>query len=114
MTAVNGVPVRDEVTKEEDGDAADTATNNAEQREGFGRELQLTWRDTLPPNNTLVAGQWWGDDAQPQVSIETGVADRMNLQVGDELNLTLAVASLPCRSPAFVRLTGAACNPISL
>ncbi|MRJ42290.1 MULTISPECIES: ABC transporter permease [Idiomarina] len=100
MTAVNGVPVRDEVTKEEDGDAADTATNNAEQREGFGRELQLTWRDTLPPNNTLVAGQWWGDDAQPQVSIETGVADRMNLQVGDELEFNIggSVFTVPVTS----------------
>jgi len=89
MTAVNGVPVRDEVTKEAGGDEADTATNNAEQREGFGRELSLTWRDELPPNNTLTAGQWWGDDPQPQVSIEQEVAERMNLSVGDELEFNI-------------------------
>lgn len=89
MTAVNGVPVRDEVTKEAGGDEADTATNNAEQREGFGRELSLTWRDELPPNNVVTAGQWWGDDPQPQVSIEQEVAERMNLTVGDELEFNI-------------------------
>ena len=35
LTAINGTPVRDEVTKEERDDS--------EYREGFGRELQLTW-----------------------------------------------------------------------
>lgn len=89
MTAVNGVPVRDEVTKEAGGDEADTATNNAEQREGFGRELSLTWRDDLPPNNTLTAGQWWGADPKPQVSVEKDVAERMNLVVGDELDFNI-------------------------
>lgn len=89
MTAVNGVPVREEVTKEAGGDEADTATNNAEQREGFGRELSLTWRDELPPNNTITAGQWWGDNAKPQVSIELEVAERMRLEIGDELEFNI-------------------------
>ena len=89
MTAVNGVPVREEVTKEAGGDEADTATNNAEQREGFGRELSLTWRDDLPPNNTITAGQWWGDNAKPQVSIELEVAERMRLEIGDELEFNI-------------------------
>jgi Predicted ABC-type transport system involved in lysophospholipase L1 biosynthesis, permease component len=89
MTAVNGVPVRDEVTKEAGGDEADTQTNNAEQREGFGRELSLTWRDDLPPNNTIIAGEWWGDNPQPQVSIEEEVAERMRLSIGDELEFNI-------------------------
>lgn len=89
MTAVNGVPVRDEVTKEAGGDEADTATNNAEQREGFGRELSLTWRDDLPPNNTITHGKWWGADPDPQVSIEKEVAERMDLRVGDELEFNI-------------------------
>ncbi|WP_417665401.1 ABC transporter permease [Pseudidiomarina sp.] len=89
MTAVNGVPVRDEVTKEAGGDEANTQTNNAEQREGFGRELSLTWRDDLPPNNTIVAGDWWGEAPQPQVSVEAEVAERMNLSVGDQLEFNI-------------------------
>ncbi|MDN7137623.1 FtsX-like permease family protein [Pseudidiomarina sp. 1ASP75-14] len=86
MTAVNDVAVVDEVSKEQaEGETAPAA----EQREGFGRELSLTWRDTLPPNNTVVAGEWWGDDPQPQVSIESEVAERMRLGVGDELTFNI-------------------------
>ncbi|MGQ4276098.1 ABC transporter permease [Pseudidiomarina sp. E22-M8] len=86
VTAVNDVAVVDEVSKE--------------QREGFGRELSLTWRDTLPPNNTVVAGAWWGDDPQPQVSIESQVADRMRLGVGDDLTFNIGgeVFSVPITS----------------
>lgn len=90
MTAVNGIPVRDEVTKEAAGDEADTATNNSEQREGFGRELSLTWRDSLPPNNQLLTGQWWQPDStEGQVSVEADVAKRMRLQVGDMLEFNI-------------------------
>lgn len=86
MTAVNGVPVVDEVSKEER--ESDTEVQS-EQREGFGRELSLTWRDTLPPNNEIVAGEWWGENAQPQVSIESEVAERMRVGVGDELEFNI-------------------------
>ncbi|WP_417655928.1 ABC transporter permease [Pseudidiomarina aestuarii] len=86
MTAVNGVPVVDEVTKEAQAEAGEEAS---ELREGFGRELSLTWRDTLPENNTVVSGSWWGDNAEPQVSVESEVAERMRLQVGDELEFNI-------------------------
>lgn len=101
MTAVNGVPVRDEVTKEARGDEADVSAHNEEQREGFGRELSLTWRDTLPPNNRLVSGQWWEPGTTTaQVSVEAEVAERMNLQVGDELEFNIGgnVFQLPITS----------------
>lgn len=86
MTAVNGVPVVDEVSKEERESDAEVSS---EQREGFGRELSLTWRDSLPPNNEIVAGEWWGTDAEPQVSIESEVAQRMRVGVGDELEFNI-------------------------
>lgn len=48
------------------------------------RETNLTWSAQQPPDNELLAGQWW----QPQstealVSIEESMAQRMELQVGD-------------------------------
>lgn len=86
MTAVNGVPVVDEVSKEERESDAEV---QGEQREGFGRELSLTWRDTLPPNNEITAGEWWGENAEPQVSIESEVAERMRVGLGDELEFNI-------------------------
>ncbi|KFZ29535.1 ABC transporter permease [Pseudidiomarina atlantica] len=97
MTAVNGVPVVDEVSKEERESDAEV---QSEQREGFGRELSLTWRDTLPPNNEIIAGEWWGVNAAPQVSIESEVAERMRVGLGDELEFNIGgeVFSVPITS----------------
>ncbi|RUO79547.1 ABC transporter permease [Pseudidiomarina taiwanensis] len=86
MTAVNGVPVIDEVTKEDDQSAQ---AQTQERREGFGRELSLTWRDSLPPNNTVIEGAWFDAQTGPQVSIESEVAERMRLNVGDVLEFNI-------------------------
>src|SRR5690606_26414055 len=48
---------------------------------------QVTWTDRLPPDNEVVAGNWWregGADAG-QVSVELDYAQRLGLQLGDEL-----------------------------
>ena len=56
----------------------------------MGRELGLTWRDELPEENEIISGQWWqvGDD-KPQVSVESNIADRLAIKLGDELTFTL-------------------------
>lgn len=86
VTAINDEPLVDEVTKEDrdvdDGEVTERG------RQGFGRELSLTWRDDLPPNNEVIAGQWFTDNT-PQVSIESQVAERMNMGVGDELEFNI-------------------------
>ncbi|MCF1428694.1 MAG: FtsX-like permease family protein [Shewanella sp.] len=56
-------------------------------RVGIGRELNLTWRDSLPPNNELLQGQF---NTQPgEVSIETKVMERLGLELGDELTFNI-------------------------
>ena len=80
LVAINDELVRDAVSKEE--------RDASEFREGFGRELQLTWRRDLPPHNVLSQGQWF--DAQQstaggEVSVESQVAERLSLQLGDQL-----------------------------
>ena len=50
---------------------ADSAANpkkgesarNDNQRQGFGRELNLTWLSELPTNNQLTSGQWFTPDS---------------------------------------------------
>lgn len=77
LTAVNGVPVRDEVSKYERDDS--------EYREGFGRELQLTWQRDLPAENIIRQGEWF-KPGEAAVSIEAQVAERMSIYLGDELS----------------------------
>lgn len=80
LTAINDTPVRDAVTKEERDDS--------DVREGFGRELQLTWREDLPPENRLLAGTWF-TDGEPGVSVESQVAERIAVDLGDKLTFRI-------------------------
>ena len=53
------------------------------------REANLTWRNQLPPSNSLVEGQWWTDgDEVAEVSIDREIAESMNLRIGDELTFS--------------------------
>jgi putative ABC transport system permease protein len=48
------------------------------------RESNFTWSDTLPPGNTLVAGEWWSPATSAAlVSVEREFAERVGLQLGD-------------------------------
>jgi putative ABC transport system permease protein len=55
-------------------------------RRGFGRELSLTWRDMPPAENPINEGVWWDkNDTDLQVSIENDVAERLEINIGDQL-----------------------------
>ena len=54
------------------------------------RELNLTWSELLPANNTLVEGGWWQPSSKNlQVSLEISYAMRFNLQIGDQLRFDI-------------------------
>ncbi|MFB0999892.1 MAG: ABC transporter permease, partial [Colwellia sp.] len=60
------------------------------ERKGAGRELSLTWQAHLPMTNEVVEGEWWKEsDTSPQVSMESGMAERLEIKLGDELTFTL-------------------------
>ncbi|WP_297893218.1 FtsX-like permease family protein [Shewanella sp.] len=68
-------------------------------RVGISRELNLTWRKTLPANNELLEGHF--NQAADDVSVESGVAERLGIGLGDKLTyvidnqeLTVKVASI--------------------
>ena len=53
------------------------------------REANLTWRNQLPPSNSLVEGEWWTDGHEAaEVSIDREIAESMNLRIGDELTFS--------------------------
>jgi putative ABC transport system permease protein len=71
LTHINGESVLTQVTKEE--------------QRSIDRELNLTWNDTLPPKNIVEQGEWWQGDGSDGVSIESRLADRLGLTLGDSL-----------------------------
>jgi putative ABC transport system permease protein len=102
LSAINGVKTVDK-DDNDDGSQVQSAektddtekqqakkTKQQKTRQGMGRELGLTWRTELPDENEIIAGQWWqvGDET-PQVSIESNIAERLAVKLGDELTFTL-------------------------
>ncbi|MDZ7853768.1 MAG: FtsX-like permease family protein [Halomonas sp.] len=99
LTAINGETPQEVVPAESRGDNA------------LRRELNLTWRETLPEGNRVVAGEWFADeqsvstqgwmaevDAKPgsagggaavPISVEDGLAGRLGLGLGDRLTFTI-------------------------
>ncbi len=75
LIRINDTPVRDHVSKENQGE------------ESINRELNLTWSEALPADNQLTAGRWWqaADQGQTRVSVEAEVAEDLGITLGDEL-----------------------------
>ena len=87
LVTINEQPVREQVTKESQGERA------------INRDLSLTWSAELAPDNPLREGQWWtaeGNDA-PQVSIEADLADSLDIKLNDQLGFVIAGQTLEAR-----------------
>ena len=61
------------------------------------RELNLTWTATLPANNAILEGQWHGDHREAAISVESGMAERLNLALGDTLGFQIGDQTIDAR-----------------
>ncbi len=81
LTALNGEPVRELVTRDSRGEQATE------------RDLSLTWSADLPKGNSLTAGQWWRAAPEagslPGVSVEAKLAESLKLKLGDTLTFNI-------------------------
>lgn len=85
LVSVNDEPLRERLLKYDPGSGGD----------GLQRELNLTWSAQPPDGNTLIAGAWWQPrSASKQVSIESGLAKRLGVTLGDSLQFLLGGESL--------------------
>ncbi|BDX06144.1 ABC transporter permease [Planctobacterium marinum] len=87
FVAVNGERVNTQITKEDEETEA-----QSNRRDAFGREANLTWSNQLQNQNTIVAGQWFGDyqEGQPYgMSVEARTAERMDLNMGDVVTFNI-------------------------
>ena len=85
LTSKNGTPI------------ADTLPPEARDSNTLRRELNLTWTAALPPNNTVLAGDWHGERRSPEISVESGMAERLNLAVGDTLGFQVGDQTIAAR-----------------
>ncbi|MDP1863557.1 MAG: FtsX-like permease family protein [Thiobacillus sp.] len=85
LTIKNGVPI------------ASTLPPELRDSNTLRRELNLTWTATLPANNAILAGQWHGTHNAAEISVESGMAERLNLAVGDQLGFQIGDQTLDAR-----------------
>jgi putative ABC transport system permease protein len=64
-----------------------------------GSNRNLTWMQSLPEDNQIVAGEWWADNYQgeAQVSIERDLAISNEFKVGDKLKFKIRDRELDAR-----------------
>jgi putative ABC transport system permease protein len=73
LISINGKPVNPDQYKSD------------EARRLVDREFNLSYTTSLPDDNRIVAGGWYGDTRQPQISIEEGLAKTIHVKTGDTL-----------------------------
>ncbi|MDK9705096.1 MAG: FtsX-like permease family protein [Sulfuritalea sp.] len=54
------------------------------------REFNLSWSARLPAGNTVSGGRWHGATPAAEFSVEQGLADTLNLKLGDRLTYDIA------------------------
>ena len=60
--------------------------------------FNITYTNDLPEQNSIVSGEWLNaSDDVAQLSIETGIAQRLELELGDELTLTVGSQRVKAR-----------------
>ena len=87
LVTINNEAVRKAVTKEARSDNA------------LNRELNLTWTLELQDDNKILEGRWLeeGDMNQSLVSVESKLAERLGIQLNDELGFTIGAQTLQVR-----------------
>lgn len=56
------------------------------------REFNLSWALSLPVDNRLLAGRWWGESEAAQLSVEEGIARTLGIRLGDALRFSVGGA----------------------
>jgi len=85
LTTKNGAPI------------ASTLPPDARDANSLRRELNLTWTAILPANNAVLAGHWHGDRRVAEISVESGMAERLHLALGDQLGFQVGDQTLAAR-----------------
>ncbi|KVX17141.1 ABC transporter permease [Burkholderia ubonensis] len=85
LVAINGKPVNPDAYQDDDA------------RRLVDREFNLSYTTELPPDNRITAGDWFGTATTPQISIESGLAQMLNVKPGDVLRFD--VTDLPVEAP---------------
>ncbi len=91
IASVKGRPVRGILSDTSDAGAGSGSW-------AFRREYRSTYRDTLVASERLAAGRWWGGAGPlPGISVESGLAQELEVGLGDEIVWDVQGIQIPTR-----------------
>lgn len=71
------------------------------------RSTSLTWADTLPIGEKVIAGHWWNQgSADPQVAVSEGTAKALNVKVGSQMTFQAGGRTILASVVALYRSDG--------
>lgn len=84
--------VRGRIIKINGKSITDDTTDKAQLDQALKRELNISWNNALQNNNQIIQGSWWPNETpgKPYISIEQGLAKRLNINIGDSLTFKIA------------------------
>ncbi|NVK89624.1 MAG: ABC transporter permease [Gammaproteobacteria bacterium] len=83
--------VRGRVVKLQGQDPKQYLGENSRGHNSLRRDLNLTWSSEFPESNTLIEGEWLMQaSAEPVISIEQEMAQRLGLSIGDSMTFNIA------------------------
>jgi len=94
--------------------ATQELTADAESNINYGRELNLTWSDTLGADNTVVYGQWWdavGLSDELLVSAEQEYANGLGIVIGDLVEFSVAGETISAKVASIRSVQWDSMNP---
>lgn len=110
MVAGRVIAVNDEPLVEPD-EATPQRLQQTKQREGFGRELNLTWTWQLPKGNVIEQGEWFNGASRAEVSVEQRQAQRLGLTLGDSLSFSIGGVQIKARVSSIRRVDWTSLQP---
>ncbi len=105
VNAVNGELVARKVSLQ------DNEKKDEEARSGIGRELNLTWLDNVPAQNEIVQGQWFGEGAVGEASVEESMLERLDVEIGDTLTFLIGAQSFDAKITSVRKVNWATLKP---
>ncbi len=66
--------------------------DDPETQRWINRDFNLSWTDTLSPDNKITEGRWWGRDShgKAELSADQYAIERLHLKLGDTMTLDFA------------------------
>ncbi len=105
LNGINGELLARDVSEQ------DNEKKDEESKAGIGRELNLTWITALPNENEIVKGDWFSDKSVGEASIEEGIAERMEIELGDSIEILIGSQKFNATVTSFRKVNWSSLKP---